>query len=117
MTWAVEIFGRSKSEEIGGQAMRLAATRSSSNQFRPRISLRGGPGTLDSSPANIHAAVEGSLKRLSTDRIDLYYQHRVDPNTPSRTSSAHWPSWSSRARSCNIGLSEAAPDTIRRARC
>jgi aryl-alcohol dehydrogenase-like predicted oxidoreductase len=37
---------------------------------------------LDSSPANIRTAVEGSLKRLGTDRIDLYYQHRVDPNTP-----------------------------------
>jgi aryl-alcohol dehydrogenase-like predicted oxidoreductase len=37
---------------------------------------------LDSSPTNIRTAVEGSLKRLGTDRIDLYYQHRVDPNTP-----------------------------------
>jgi hypothetical protein len=37
---------------------------------------------LDSSPANIRTAVERSLKRLGTDRIDLYYQHRVDPNTP-----------------------------------
>jgi aryl-alcohol dehydrogenase-like predicted oxidoreductase len=42
----------------------------------------GGPGVLDSSPANITAAVEGSLKRLGTDYIDLYYQHRVDPKTP-----------------------------------
>src|SRR5215217_1614231 len=42
----------------------------------------GGPGVIDSSPANIRAAVEGSLKRLGTDHIDLYYQHRVDPNTP-----------------------------------
>src|SRR3954464_4660203 len=42
----------------------------------------GGPGVLDSSPANIRMAVEGSLERLGTDRIDLYYQHRVDPTTP-----------------------------------
>src|ERR1700722_16377862 len=41
----------------------------------------GGPGNLDSSPANIRTAVEGSLRRLGTDHIDLYYQHRVDPNT------------------------------------
>ena len=41
-----------------------------------------GPGQLDSSPANIRTAVEGSLRRLGTDHIDLYYQHRVDPNTP-----------------------------------
>ena len=40
------------------------------------------PGVTDSSAANVKAAVEGSLKRLGTDHIDLYYQHRVDPNTP-----------------------------------
>ena len=42
----------------------------------------GGPGTFDSSPANIRTAVEGSLRRPGTDHIDLYCQHRVDPNTP-----------------------------------
>jgi aryl-alcohol dehydrogenase-like predicted oxidoreductase len=52
----------------------------------------GGPGDLDSSPANIRSAIEGSLRRLGTDRIDLYYQHRVDPAPRSRTPSAPWPS-------------------------
>jgi aryl-alcohol dehydrogenase-like predicted oxidoreductase len=42
----------------------------------------GGPGVTDSSAANLKAAVEGSLKRLGVDHIDLYYQHRVDRNTP-----------------------------------
>ena len=41
-----------------------------------------GPGVLDSSPANIRTAAEGPLQRLGTDRIDLYYQDRFDPNTP-----------------------------------
>ena len=41
-----------------------------------------GPWTLDSSPDNIGLAVEGSLRRLGVDHIDLYYQHRVDPQTP-----------------------------------
>ena len=41
-----------------------------------------GAGVIDSSPTNIRTAVEGSLKRLGTDYIDLYYQHRVDRNTP-----------------------------------
>ncbi len=41
-----------------------------------------GPDVLDSSPANVRAAVEGSLKRLGTGHIDLYYQHHVDPKTP-----------------------------------
>src|SRR6202035_3630220 len=48
-----------------------------------RIShARGGARILDSSPANIHTAVEGSLRRLGTGHIDLYYQHRVDPVIP-----------------------------------
>jgi aryl-alcohol dehydrogenase-like predicted oxidoreductase len=42
----------------------------------------GGAGRLDSSPTTIRTAVEGSLRRLGTDHIDLYYQHRVDPDTP-----------------------------------
>jgi aryl-alcohol dehydrogenase-like predicted oxidoreductase len=42
----------------------------------------GGRSILDSSPVNIRAAAEGSLRRLGTDHIDLYYQHRVDPGTP-----------------------------------
>jgi aryl-alcohol dehydrogenase-like predicted oxidoreductase len=42
----------------------------------------GGPGVADSSAANVKAAVEGSLQRLGTDHIDLYYQHRIDRNTP-----------------------------------
>ena len=41
----------------------------------------GGPGVTDSSAENVRAALEGSLKRLGTDYIDVYYQHRVDPNT------------------------------------
>ena len=42
----------------------------------------GGLGVTDSSAANVRAALEGSLKRLGTDYIDLYYKHRVDSNTP-----------------------------------
>jgi aryl-alcohol dehydrogenase-like predicted oxidoreductase len=48
----------------------------------------GGARQLDSGPENIRAAVEGSLKRLGTDYIDLYYQHRVDPATPMVASQA-----------------------------
>ena len=55
------------------------------DQVRARLRTRRGepgPGVTDSSPANVRAAVEGSLRRLGTDHIDLYYQHRVDPATP-----------------------------------
>jgi aryl-alcohol dehydrogenase-like predicted oxidoreductase len=75
----------------------------------------GGPGVLDSSPANIRTAVEGSLKRLGTDRIDLYYQHRVDPNTPIEETVGALAELVAEGKVLHIGLSEAGPATIRRA--
>src|SRR5687767_6373939 len=75
----------------------------------------GGAGVLDSSPANIRTAVEGSLKRLGTDRIDLYYQHRVDPNTPIEDTVGVLAELVSEGKVLHIGLSEAGPATIRRA--
>jgi aryl-alcohol dehydrogenase-like predicted oxidoreductase len=74
-----------------------------------------GPGVLDSSPANIRTAVEGSLKRLGTDRIDLYYQHRVDPNTPIEDTVGALAELVAEGKVLHIGLSEAGPETIRRA--
>jgi aryl-alcohol dehydrogenase-like predicted oxidoreductase len=70
---------------------------------------------LDSSPANIRTAVEGSLKRLGTDRIDLYYQHRVDPNTPIEDTVGALADLVAEGKVLHIGLSEAAPATIHRA--
>src|SRR5258707_14275155 len=75
----------------------------------------GGPGVLDSSPANIRTAVEGSLKRLGTDRIDLYYQHRVDPNTPIEDTVGALAELVAEGKVLHIGLAEAGPATIRRA--
>jgi len=75
----------------------------------------GGAGVLDSSPANIRAAVEGSLKRLGTDHIDLYYQHRVDPNTPIEDTVGALAELVAEGKVRHIGLPEAGPDTIRRA--
>jgi aryl-alcohol dehydrogenase-like predicted oxidoreductase len=78
-----EIYGPYVNEELVGRAVKdrrddvLLATK-----FGLVSHAGEGPWNLDSSPANIRTAVEGSLKRLGTDRIDLYYQHRVDPNTP-----------------------------------
>jgi aryl-alcohol dehydrogenase-like predicted oxidoreductase len=70
---------------------------------------------LDSSPANIRTAVEGSLKRLGTDRIDLYYQHRVDPNTAIEDTVGALAELVAEGKIRHIGLSEAGPATIRRA--
>lgn len=61
------------------------------------------------------AAVEGSLKRLGTDHIDLYYQHRVDPNTPIEETVGALADLVTEGKIRHIGLSEASPATIRRA--
>ena len=75
----------------------------------------GGPGVVDGSPANVRAAIQGSLKRLGTDHIDLYYQHRVDPNTPIADTVGAVADLVSDGKVGHIGLSEAGVDTIRRA--
>jgi aryl-alcohol dehydrogenase-like predicted oxidoreductase len=75
----------------------------------------GGPRVIDSSPANIRAAIEGSLKRLGTDHIDLYYQHRVDPKTPIEETVGALAKLVAEGKVRHIGLSEASPATIRRA--
>jgi aryl-alcohol dehydrogenase-like predicted oxidoreductase len=69
----------------------------------------------DSAPANIRIAVAGSLKRLGTDHIDLYYQHRVDPDTPIEETVGVLSELVAEGKVRHIGLSEAAPETIRRA--
>jgi aryl-alcohol dehydrogenase-like predicted oxidoreductase len=70
---------------------------------------------LDSTPANIRLAVEGSLRRLGTDRIDLYYQHHVDRATPIEETAGALGELIDEGKILHYGLSEAAPETIRRA--
>ena len=80
------------------------------------ISHTGRPeGSLDSSPDNIRAAVEGSLRRFGTDHIDLYYQHRVDRQTPIEDTIGALAELVAQGKVRHIGLSEAGVGTIRRA--
>ncbi len=74
-----------------------------------------GPGHLDSSPANVRTAVEGSLRRLGTDHIDLLYQHRVDPKTPIEETIGAAAELVVEGKVRHLGLSEAWLGTIRRA--
>jgi aryl-alcohol dehydrogenase-like predicted oxidoreductase len=111
-----EIYGPYTNEVLVGQALKghrddvVLATKFG------MISHGGdGPGTLDSSPANIRTAVEGSLQRLGTDRIDLYYQHRVDPKTPIEDTVGALAELVTEGKIRHIGLSEAGANTIRRA--
>src|SRR3954462_12690085 len=112
-----EIYGPYANEELVGRALEgrrddvVVATK-----FGFVSLAGGGAGVLDSSPANIRTAVEGSLKRLGTDRIDLYYyQHRVDPNTPIEDTVDALAELVAEGKVGHIGLSEAGVDTIRRA--
>jgi aryl-alcohol dehydrogenase-like predicted oxidoreductase len=72
-------------------------------------------GPLDGSADHVHTSVEGSLRRLKTDRIDLYYQHRVDPNVEIEETVGAMAELVEQGKILHIGLSEAAPETIRRA--
>ncbi|MFC4114545.1 aldo/keto reductase [Nonomuraea zeae] len=111
-----EIYGPYLNEELVARALRgrreqvVVATK-----FGMISHAKGGPGHLDSSPANLRTAVEGSLKRLGTDYIDLYYQHRVDPDTPIEDTVGALAELVRQGKIRHIGLSEAGPETIRRA--
>ncbi|TMM16111.1 MAG: aldo/keto reductase [Actinobacteria bacterium] len=72
-------------------------------------------GPLDGSAEHVRSSIEGSLRRLGTDRIDLYYQHRVDPNVPIEETVGAMAELVRQGKVLHIGLSEAAADTIRRA--
>jgi aryl-alcohol dehydrogenase-like predicted oxidoreductase len=111
-----EIYGPYINEELVGRAMKGRRDQAVITTKFGLVSHAGpGPWTLDSTPANIRTAVEGSLKRLDTDYIDLYYQHRVDPNTPIEDTVGALTELVTEGKVRHIGLSEAGVDTIRRA--
>jgi aryl-alcohol dehydrogenase-like predicted oxidoreductase len=71
--------------------------------------------SIDGSPEYVRSACEGSLRRLGVDHIDLYYQHRVDPNTPIEDTVGAMAELVAQGKVRYLGLSEASADTIRRA--
>ncbi|AYG84949.1 General stress protein 69 [Streptomyces hundungensis] len=111
-----EIYGPYTNERLVGRAIRgrrhqvVLATK-----FGLVSHAGGGPGCLDSSPANVRTAVEGSLRRLGVDHIDLCYQHRVDPGTPIEETVGALADLVTEGKIGHLGLSEAGPATIRRA--
>lgn len=110
-----EIYGPFLSEEIVGRAI---AGRRDEVVLATKFGLfshTAGGRSADSSPANIRTAVEGSLKRLGTDHIDLYYQHRVDRDTPIEDTAGTVAELIAEGKVLHFGLSEASPQTIRRA--
>jgi aryl-alcohol dehydrogenase-like predicted oxidoreductase len=111
-----EVYGPYINEELVGRA--LAGRRQEvvlATKFG-NLSHRGGEARRrDSSPENIRIALEGSLKRLGTDHVDLYYQHRVDPGTPIEETVGALSDLVREGKVRYLGLSEAGPETIRRA--
>jgi len=109
-----EVYGPHTNEELVGRALKgrrdqvVVATKFG---FMSNI---GRPG-LDSSPASLRLAIEGSLRRLDTDYVDLYYQHRVDPDTPIEETVGAMAELVAEGKVRHLGLSEAGPSTIRRA--
>ena len=111
-----EIYGPYSNEELVGRALKgrrdqvVLATKFGLVAHDGR-----GPWTVDSSPDNVRVAVEGSLRRLGTDHIDLYYQHRVDPGTAIEDTMGALAELVRQGKIRHVGLSEAWIDTIRRA--
>ncbi|TDW99109.1 aldo/keto reductase [Dinghuibacter silviterrae] len=109
-----EVYGPFINEELVGEA--LAPVRDGvviATKFGMQI--QEGKPTVDSRPEGIRASVEGSLKRLKTDYIDLYYQHRVDPAVPIEEVAGVIQALIREGKIRHWGLSEAGVNTIRRA--
>lgn len=112
-----EIYGPFSNEELIGRALKGKAR--DQVVIATKFAWEFGPGgertRLNSSPAHIKKTIEGSLKRLGTDYIDLYYQHRLDPNTPIEDTVGALADLVKTGKVRYIGLSEVGPGTIRRA--
>ncbi|MDP1026740.1 aldo/keto reductase [Sphingomonas sp. KR1UV-12] len=109
-----EVYGPFTNEELVGQALepiRDQVVIATKFGFTAGAMDQG----VDSRPENIRAVTDASLKRLRTDRIDLLYQHRVDPNVPIEDVAGTVAELIAAGKVKHFGLSEAGPDTIRRA--
>jgi aryl-alcohol dehydrogenase-like predicted oxidoreductase len=111
-----EVYGPFINEELVGRAIKGRRDQVVLATKFGLISHTGNrPGQLDSSPANVRSALEGSLRRLATDHVDLYYQHRVDPRTAIEDTVGALAELVQEGKVRHIGLSEAWVETIRRA--
>jgi aryl-alcohol dehydrogenase-like predicted oxidoreductase len=111
-----EVYGPFKNEELVGEA--LAPLRDQvviATKFGFKLGPNGEQVGVDSRPAHIREVAEASLKRLKTDRIDLFYQHRVDTDVPIEDVAGAVKDLISEGKVKHFGLSEAGVQTIRRA--
>ena len=117
-----EVYSYGQNEDLIGEALQpvrdrvVIATKFGYDLSEtPDLTTSARPVSLSSRPETIRKAVEGSLRRLRTDHIDLYYQHRVDPNVPIETVAETVGELIKDGKVLHWGLSEAAASTVRRA--
>jgi aryl-alcohol dehydrogenase-like predicted oxidoreductase len=115
-----EMYGPFENEKLIGKA--IAGRPREDVTLATKFGIRWAPTpdnptnrVLDGSPENVRRSIEGSLERLGTDYVDLYYQHRVDPNVPIEETVGALAELVREGKVRHLGLSEAAPDTLRRA--
>lgn len=111
-----DIYGSGHNEglvarAIAGRRDRLVIA----SKFGNRLDRETAGRALDASPAYIRGAIEASLKRLNTDRIDLYYMHRLDPQTPIEDTVGELARLKAEGKILEIGLSEVDSEILRRA--
>jgi aryl-alcohol dehydrogenase-like predicted oxidoreductase len=116
-----QLYGPMTNEELVGRAIEghrdeyVIATKFARRMDAATPGDMSTVGPLDGSAEHVRSSIEGSLKRLGTDHIDLYYQHRVDPKVEIEETVGAMAELVEQGKVLHLGLSEAAPATIRRA--
>ncbi|MFL5908714.1 MAG: aldo/keto reductase [Solirubrobacterales bacterium] len=116
-----QLYGPLTNEELVGRAIKgkrdqyVIATKFSRRMDDATAGDMSSVGPADGSAEHVKSSIEGSLQRLGTDHVDLYYQHRVDPNVEIEETVGAMAELVEAGKVLHIGLSEAAPETIRRA--
>jgi aryl-alcohol dehydrogenase-like predicted oxidoreductase len=116
-----QLYGPLTNEELVGRAIQghrdeyVIATKFARRMDSATPGDMSTTGPLDGSADHVRTSIEGSLKRLGTDHVDLFYQHRVDPNVEIEETVGALAELVEAGKVLHIGLSEAAPETIRRA--
>ena len=116
-----QLYGPLTNEELVGRAIKghrdeyVIATKFARRMDNATPGEMSTTGPLDGSAEHVRSSIEGSLKRLGTDHVDLYYQHRVDPKIEIEETVGAMAELVKEGKILHIGLSEAAPETLRRA--
>jgi aryl-alcohol dehydrogenase-like predicted oxidoreductase len=116
-----QLYGPLTNEELVGRAIKgrrdeyVIATKFARRMDKATPGDLSTIGALDGSAEHVRSSIDISLRQLGTDHVDLYYQHRVDPNVPIEETVGAMAELVEQGKVRHIGLSEAGPDTIRRA--